>query len=414
MKRVLLLAATTGYQTQVFAEAAHNMGLEVVMATDRCHVLPDPWGDQAIPIRFEDPEGAAATLAATQPRPDAIVAVGDRPVYLAALAARELNLAYNSPESVAACKNKFAAREKFRANGMLVPAYLRLPVSTNPHNAATNIKYPCVLKPLGLSASRGVIRANNPTEFAAAFERIHAILEAPEIRRLQEEHDQFIQVENYIDGREYALEGIVTEGRLKVLAIFDKPDPLEGPFFEETIYVTPSREPQQVQHALIETAQQAVTALGLTTGPLHAELRHNLQGVWILEVAARPIGGLCAKALRFRNSAGLEELILRHALGENVSRWEREAPASGVMMIPIPKNGVYQRASGAQQAAHTPNITEVVITAKEGQKLEMLPEGASYLGFIFAHADRPDQVENALRAAHAKLSFEIATGLAVV
>ncbi len=414
MKQVLLLAATTGYQTQVFAEAAHAMGLDVVMATDRCHVLPDPWGDHAIPVRFQDPEGAAATLAAAQPRPDAIVAVGDRPVYLAALAARQLSLPYNSPESVAACKNKFAAREKFRANGMLVPAYVRLPISTNPAVAAKNIKYPCVLKPLGLSASRGVIRANNPTEFAAAFERIHTILEAPEIRRLREDQDQFVQVENYIDGREYALEGIVTEGRLKVLAIFDKPDPLEGPFFEETIYVTPSREPLDVQQALIETAQQAVTALGLTRGPLHAELRYNRRGAWILEAAARPIGGLCAKALRFRNDRGLEELILRHALGENVSTWEREEQASGVMMIPIPKNGIYQRASGVYEAAHTPNIAEIIITAKEGQKLEMLPEGASYLGFIFGHADTPHQVEEALRHAHAKLSFEIATGLAVV
>ena len=414
MKRVLLLAATTGYQTQVFAEMAQVMGLEVVMATDRCHVLPDPWGDQAIPIRFEDPEGAAATLAAIHPRPDAIVAVGDRPVYLAALAARQLNLPYNSPESVAACKNKFAAREKFRANGMLVPAYLRLPVSTNPHNAATNIKYPCVLKPLGLSASRGVIRANNPTEFAAAFERIHAILEAPEIRRLHEEHDQFIQVESYIEGREFALEGIVTEGRLKVFAIFDKPDPLEGPFFEETIYVTPSREPQQVQQALANTAQQAVTALGLATGPLHAEIRYNRHGAWILEAAARPIGGLCAKALRFRNNSSLEELILRHGLGEDTSTWEREEQASGVMMIPIPKNGIFQRASGVHEAAQTPNITEVIITAKEGQKREKLPEGATYLGFIFARAATPDQVEKALRHAHAALSFEIAAVLAVV
>ncbi len=411
MKRILLLAATTGYQTTVFAETAKSMGLDLVLATDRCHILPDPWGDQAIPIRFEDPESAASTLAKIQPKPEAIVAVGDRPTYIAALAARHLGLPYNPPESVAAAKNKFQARERFRQAGMQVPAYIRIPLTTT---KAPKVNYPCVLKPLGLSASRGVIRANNESEFLQALERIRVILESPDIRRLNEDQDQFIQIENYIPGREYALEGIITEGRLQTLAIFDKPDPLEGPFFEETIYVTPSRELHDIQATLKATAQQAVTALGLTRGPLHAEFRHNSQGAWILEAAARPIGGLCAKALRFQNGATLEELILHHALGGDVSTWQREERASGVMMIPIPKNGIYQSVKGIEQATQTPGITEVMITAKEGQKLQQLPEGASYLGFLFATSPGPQEVEQALRRAHEKLSFEIATVLEVV
>jgi len=403
-KRLLLIGATTGYQTRVFAEAAERLGFELILATDRCHVLDDPWSDHAIALRFEDPPGAAATLAGTQV--DGIVAVGDRPAYIAALAAERFGIPYSSPDSVAASRSKFLARERFRAAGLPVPEFDRIPLSEGPERAALQVRYPSVLKPLGLSASRGVIRANNPAEFVAAFRRIESLLADPDIARLHEDQDRFLQVESFIEGREFALEGLLTHGRLRVLAIFDKPDPLNGPFFEETIYITPSREAESTQRAIIQTTEDAIRALGLSHGPIHAEMRVNSQGVWMLEVAARPIGGLCARVL-----PGLEELILRHAAGVDPGSIELGAPAAGVMMIPIPREGIYVDAEGLHQARAQPGIEDVIITAKQGQKLIPLPEGASYLGFIFARGESPDAVDRALRSAHQQLHFEIATVL---
>jgi biotin carboxylase len=407
-KKLLLVGATTGYQTRVFAEAAERLGFELLLATDRCHVLDDPWGDHAIALRFEDPEAAAQVLAA-ETRMDGIVAVGDRPAYLAALAAERLGIPYNSPDSVLACRNKFIARERFRAAGLLVPHFHRVTLADGPEPAAQTAPNPCVLKPLGLSASRGVIRANDPREFVAAFRRIESLLRDPDILRLHDEQDRFLQVESFIEGREFALEGILTAGKLRVLAIFDKPDPLNGPYFEETIYVTPSREPAQTQREIIRTTESAVKALGLTNGPVHAEMRVNRSGVWMLEVAARPIGGLCAHVL-----PGLEELILRHAAGDDISSVAMAEDAAGVMMIPIPREGIYVATEGLEQARSQPGIEDVIITAKEGQKLVPLPEGASYLGFIFARGESPDRVEQALRASHAQLRFEIAAALPVL
>ncbi len=412
MKRVLILSTTTGYQTRMFAEAAARLGLEPVLATDQCHQLDDPWGDGAITVRFHNPVRWAGVIAAQGPF-DGIVAVGDRPAFLAALAAERLGIPYNSPASVEACRNKYLARERFRAAGLPVPEYFQAALAGDPSEAARKARYPAVLKPLGLSASRGVIRADNDEQFVAAFNRIRALLESKEIRLQRETQNAFIQVEGFIPGREFALEGIVTDGRLKTLALFDKPDPLDGPFFEETIYVTPSREPQEVQRSLIGTVERAVRALGLARGPVHAEMRLNERGVWMLEVAARPIGGLCARTLRFEGGMPLEELILRHAVGEDVSAVQLMEGASGVMMIPIPREGIYQSAEGVERARGVTGIEDVEITAKPGQKLVPLPEGASYLGFIFARIASPEQVEYALRAAHKELEFKLATELPV-
>src|SRR5258708_5003887 len=226
-KKLLLIGATTGYQTHVFAGAAERLGFDLVLATDRCHVLGDPWGDHALALRFEDPEQSALTIAQNV-KVSGIVAVGDQSAYIAALAAEKLGIPYNSPDSVLACRNKFLARERFRAAEMLVPDFERVALDEGPLTAAERASYPCVLKPLGLSASRGVIRADNPAEFIAAFRRIEALLGNPDILRLSEQHNQFIQVQNSIPGPEFALEGILTDGRLHVLAIFDKPDPLDG------------------------------------------------------------------------------------------------------------------------------------------------------------------------------------------
>jgi biotin carboxylase len=412
MARLLLFAATTGYQTRIFADAARRLGLEVTLATDRCHVLEDPWGDHAIPVRFEDPEACRDAVVGFGPF-DAIVAVSDRPTLAAALTAEALGMSYNSPASVAAARDKYEARRLYRAAGLPVPQFYRLSLEDDPHAAARGAFYPCVLKPLGLSASRGVIRANDAAEFVAAFQRIKALLESVEVAILREEQHRYVQVESYIEGREFALEGLLTDGRLQVLAIFDKPDPLEGPYFEETIYVTPSRAGRVVENALVVAVQRAVTALGLTRGPVHAELRWNGKAAWILEVAARPIGGLCARALRLGNGMPLEELILRHALGENVANVKRADGASGVMMIPIPKGGIYQSVAGVEEARAVEGIEDVIITAKEGQEILPLPEGATYLGFIFARGDSAAEVEEALREAHGRLRFAIATTLPV-
>jgi biotin carboxylase len=407
-KRLLLIGATTGYQTRTFAQAAERLSYDLVLATDRCHVLDDPWGDRAIALRFEDPLGAAETLAA-EASVDGLVAVGDRPAYIAALAAQLMGIPYNTPDSVAASRNKFLARERFRVAGLLVPDFYRVSLAEGPIHAAQQVRYPCVLKPLALSASRGVIRANDSEEFSAAFRRIESLLADPDIARLHEDQDRFLQVESFIPGREFALEGILIQGQLRVLALFDKPDPLDGPFFEETIYVTPSRESGETQDAIVRTTQAAVKALGLTEGPIHAEMRVNQHGVWMLEVAARPIGGLCARVL-----PGLEDLILRHASGLDPGVLAMPTPASGVMMIPIPREGIYVDVEGLSRARAEAGIEEVIVTAKQGQKLIPLPEGASYLGFIFARAETPDAVEQALRNSHRQLRFEIATALPVI
>jgi biotin carboxylase len=408
-KHLLLFAATTGYQIRVFADAARRLGVDFTLATDRCHVLDDPWGDRAIAVKFDRIRESLDTLRGVHfdgPRFDGVAAVGDQPAVLAAEAARMLGIPFHPPAAARACRDKYLARQLYQAAGLRVPQFFRAMLTDDPRALAELAPYPCVLKPLSLSGSRGVIRANNQTEFIAAFQRV---------KNIGEHH---LQVESYIPGREFAIEGLVTDGQLQPLAIFDKPDPLEGPFFEETIYVTPSREPAEVQQALTETTARAVKALGLRHGPVHAELRYNAQGAWMLEAAARPIGGLCARALRFRNADGqagmpvpLEELILRHALGEDVSQARLEGPASGVMMIPIPKDGIYESVEGTDRAAAVPLIEDVVITAKEGQRMLPLPEGSSYLGFIFARGDSAETVDAALRRAHVELRFHIATAL---
>ena len=258
-------------------------------------------------------------------RPDAILALGDRPTVTAAYAARSLSLVANSPESAELCRNKFSQREALRRANLPVPDFFAFAIAENLDSVVARVNFPCVLKPLSLSASQGVIRANNAAEFREAVRRIRALLESPEIQVQREPNLDRILVENYIPGREVALEGLLTSEKLRVLAIFDKPDPLEGPYFEEAIYVTPSRLPQSDKRALLDCAACSVAALGLATGPIHAEFRINERGPWIIEIAPRPIGGLCARALRFGNEKiPLEELILRHALQMEGSDLDRE------------------------------------------------------------------------------------------
>ncbi|HXO86619.1 MAG TPA: ATP-grasp domain-containing protein [Gemmatimonadales bacterium] len=244
-----------------------------------------------------------------------------------------------------------------------------------------------------------MIRADNPKSFAAAQQRLQAIVCQPSESYL---------VEEFIPGYEVALEGLVVNRRLHVLALFDKPDPLDGPFFEETIYVTPSTIPAGLQSAIAQCADRAVRALGITEGPVHAELRYNENGPWLIELAARPIGGRCSAVLRFGDQkASLEELILRHALGMALPSLQRERLAAGVMMIPIPGAGVLQEVRGVAEAKAVPLIEDVQITAHPGERLVPFPEGSRYPGFIFARGETPAMVESALRAAHQQLTFTL-------
>ena len=263
-----------------------------------------------------------------------------------------------------------------------------------------------MLKPVALSGSRGVIRADTAGELIAAFRRLSALLARPDIRAQRSGVEDELLIESFIPGREYAIEGVLTHGRFTPFAVFDKPDPLDGPFFEERIYVTPSRLGAVEEQAIVDTVHRAAAALGLTHGPVHAECRVNAAGVFVLEVAARPIGGLCSRVLRFGAGDGtssLEHVLLRHALGHDVSRVSREAGAAAVMMIPIPARGLFKRVAGEDAARACPFVEEVRITAKMDQLIEPLPEGGSYLGFIFARAPDAAMAEAAVREAHRQL-----------
>jgi len=419
-KRLLLFATKLGYQTRSFNAAAEKLDVEIAFVTDRCRRLDDPWNDHAIAARFNAPQAAARAILEAQRglRVDGVLALGDRPAPTAAYVARGLGLQHNHPASVEACRNKLRSREVFREAGIPVPWFRGVTLNPVPEPALLEIRYPCVLKPLSLSASQGVVRANNRDEFIAGAARLKKLLESPQIRATREAHLDQMLVEGYLPGREVAVEALLTEGALRILAIFDKPDPLEGPYFEETIYVTPSRLSDSEQRSIERSLRSAVQALGLTHGPVHAEFRLNEQGIWPIEVAPRPIGGLCARALRFclactPEKIGLEELLLRHALGLPGADALREAAASGVMMIPVPQSGILEKIEGEELARAIPGITGLEITARLHDYIAAWPEGSSYLGFLFARAESPEEAEAALRAAHAQLKFTLTPRLPV-
>ncbi|HEV2197515.1 MAG TPA: ATP-grasp domain-containing protein [Candidatus Acidoferrum sp.] len=418
-KRLLLFTTKLGYQTRSFEDAARKLGVQLVYVTDRCHQLEDPWGDHAIAVHFESPENAAYSVMESLRGQEVsgILALGDRSAAPAAYAARGLGIEYNHPAAVEACRSKLRMREVFRDAGLRVPWFRSFPVAFTPEPSLVGISFPCVLKPLSLSASQGVMRANNREEFLAAASRLRRLLDSPEIRATREPNLDQMLVESYIPGSEVAVEGLLTDGALRILAIFDKPDPLEGPYFEETIYVTPSSLAESTQIQIEKCAREASRALGLIQGPIHAEFRVNEDGVWPIELAPRPIGGMCARALRFcpneHAEIGLEELLLRHALNLPDCDAPRESQASGVMMIPVPQSGILESVSGGEAARTTHRITELIITARLQDYIAAWPEGSSYLGFLFARGNTPEEVEQAIREAHRKLHFRIAPRLPV-
>jgi biotin carboxylase len=408
MDRLLLLLPTTTYRTEDFLAAARTLGVDLVCASERPNTLEDHLPDAFLTLDFADPNAAAATVAdfsRTHPL-RAVVGVDDLTSVAAAAIAERLGLTSSGVAAVTTARDKYQMRQCLAAAGLPIPRYRRIALKDDPFLAVRGVAFPCVLKPLTLSASRGVIRANNIDQFMAAFRRIAALLARDDVT-VSGDGAQFLLAEAYIPGIEVALEGLLIGGRLHTLALFDKPDPLDGPFFEETLYITPSRLPADVQTRIREISAAACAALGLTEGPVHAELRVNEAGPWVLEIAARSIGGLCSRTLRFGTGVTLEELILRHALGQPVASLDRERQAAGVMMIPIPRAGRLRAVHGVDAARTVAGIEDVNITAHREQELVPLPEGWQYLGFIFARGETPTIVEAALRDAHARLHFEI-------
>jgi biotin carboxylase len=412
---MLILPAST-YNTHEFMVAAGKLDVDVVVASDRGQVLEAQLPEGMLQLDFDQPERATEqiTVYAGQWPLDAVIGVDDHASLLAALACAALSIPHNSPESVKAAGNKLLMRQQLQSSGLPAPGYEVVDFNgeaedlhEDMHEIAARVSYPCVLKPLFLAASRGVIRADTAAEFVAAFDRIRALLTQPKIARRGGDAARRILIEDYVRGIEVALEGLLVGGHLRVLTLFDKPDPLEGPYFAETLYVTPSRLDLETQSEVARHVEKAAAALGLHEGPVHAELRLNDDGVFVIEIAARSIGGLCSRVLEFGAGISLEELILRHALGHPVESLERTAVAGGVMMLPVPTRGRLRGVDGIDAAGMVPGVEEVLITIPVGKEVHPLPEGDRYLGFLFAKGDTAAGVEAALRRAYAHLDIVI-------
>ena len=392
---------TTTYRTAAFVEAARQIGVELTVASEEPSALQATSLGGLITLPLNDPQRSAteAFLFAQRYPLAAVVGVDDDTAIVAAVIAQRLGLKGNPVHAMQAARDKHQQRELLARAGVPIPRFMLRGLNEEPAEIARIVTYPCVVKPLRLSASRGVMRADNVQGFMKAQNRLRSIVRDPEATFL---------IEEFIPGYEVALEGLVVNRRMHVLAIFDKPDPLDGPFFEETIYVTPSQVPAALQKAIVDCAERAVRALGITEGPIHAELRYNERGPWLIELAARPIGGRCSAVLRFGDKGvALEEIILRHALGMPIPSLQRERQAAGVMMIPIPGAGTLQEVRGVAEAQAVPLIEDVQITAHPGERLVPFPEGSRYPGFIFARGETPAVVEAALRDAHGRLEFVI-------
>ncbi|MBE0622954.1 MAG: ATP-grasp domain-containing protein [Burkholderiales bacterium] len=410
MKRVLLLLPTASYRNDDFLAAAKRLDVEVISVANYCHQLAPAWGKSPIQsVPFDQPVAALKQLLISLGRkPDAVLAVDDSGLELAALLCEYLSLPGNSPEAVRQTRDKLAFRNLLRRGGLRCPDFSHLDTDTQAANLPPPLAFPVVVKARRLGASRGVIRADTPHAYAQAVRWVRDI-------QAKADRDSValgLVVESFISGSEHALEGLLQDGRLRVLALFDKPDPLDGPYFEETIYLTPSRLTQDKQNEIAQTVQRACALAGLKTGPVHAEMRANAQGVWMLEIAARSIGGLCGRILRHALGMSLEELILRQALNLPLPEVQPGA-ANGVMMIPIPQHGILHGVRGLDQASAVAGVSDIQITAIAGQLIAPPPEGAAYLGFIFAQGSSPEAVESSLRKAQQQLVFDIQAAVSV-
>ncbi len=391
MPRVLLVLPTATYRAADFLDAASSLGAEVVVASEEDPAFATSMGDRFVRVDLCDPAAAAEQIVSRVSSLDAVVGVDEQGVIVAAEAASRLGLRHNPPDAVAVTRDKSRMRKVLTEAGLPQPRFEVVGPDTK---FQAGLSY--VIKSVSLSGSRGVIRADTPGDARATVERVRAIA-----------GDGEVLAEEFVPGAEVAVEGLLRSGHLDVLAIFDKPDPLDGPYFEETIYVTPSRLPGEVQDEIARTVQLACAAIGLVEGPIHAELRVDDEHCVLLEVAARSIGGLCSRALRFGAGISLEEVILRHALGLSPGDLRRTEKASGVMMIPIPRSGVLRAVDGREEAGAVVGIEGLEITVPTGHRVVALPEGDRYLGFLFATGSGPAEAEHALRVAHSKLKVSI-------
>ena len=410
MTRVLLLVPTRTYRTGDFMAAAGRLEVDVVVGSERRNALESVSGGGTLRVDLHEPvRGAQTIIEYAEDRPlDAVVGVDDGSTLVASAAAAALGLPHNDLGAVEASRDKALARARFAAAGLPTPRHFVVEADADPATIIEggHVRFPCVIKPIDLSGSQGVIRADDADSFVAAFRRASEIVRSPAVCPPGTTPQQLV-VEDFVPGPEVAIEGLLRGGELEILAVFDKPDPLDGPFFEETIYVTPSRLAPEMLDSLEVATRAAVDALGLTEGPIHAEFRLGDGGPWVLEVAARSIGGLCARTLRFGAGLMLEELILRAAAGLALPSHDREERASGVMMLPIPRAGILDEVRGIEDARSVPGIDGLEITIRPGATVVPLPEGDRYLGFLFASGDTPEAVEAALRAAHGRLDFVI-------
>lgn len=403
-KRILLLTTAHSYRAEAFMKAAKQLSVEIIQAVDLPPELAQKSG-KFLALDFKRPSTAIPQIVNyAQERPfNAIIPVDDSGVRIAAEASKALGLPFNSPLAAEAARDKLRMRQLLADGGVPVPAFAQFNIhegiGTIIAVVREQIGYPCVVKPRTLNGSRGVMRADDDAGLTTVVTRLKTMLQPMGV-------DSFL-VEQFIPGFEVAVEGVLDNGRLQLLALFDKPDPLDGPFFEETIYVTPSRLSPEKQDAIVEMMAHGAAAIGLQTGSVHAELRVNDDGPWIVEVNGRSIGGLCGQTLRFDMNMSLEALLLRQAVGLDISQYQREETASGVMMIPIPKQGILRKVTDVQAAEAVPGVDEITITAPLHNRVVPLPEGESYLGFIFASGDVPAFVEEALREAHGRLQFQI-------
>ena len=406
--RLLLIAPPNSYRTVSYLEAARRRGIDALVASEGRFSLVSEIAD-GLHIDLQDPAALEQLLAANAARPFAgVVATDDASVELGSRIAESLGLPHNPPRAAQYSRRKDLSRKALAAAGVPVPEFRLLDLTREHASQLEDLVYPVVVKPLALSASRGVIRADNTVELQAAIGRVESIL-AGEATRERFVTTQLL-IEAFVTGPEVALEGLLHKGRLDVLALFDKPDPLEGPYFEETYYIAPSRHDAQIQARITQRVEQACKALGLSEGPVHAELRIRAGDGVIMEVASRTIGGECARLLQFGTGQGLEDLVIAHAVGRPLPVKPPEGGA-GVLMIPIPQGGILRRIEGITAARAVPGIEEILINIREGYELVPLPEGASYLGFMFARAETPAEAETALRAAHAKLKIVVAPKL---
>jgi biotin carboxylase len=392
--------------------AAEELGIELTIATGDRLPLAAPSNPSLLEIDIRHGEVAGGPIGELDARRRlaAVLAAEDEGALAAALGGRRIGCAANPARAVTLAQDKLAMCRALARAGLPTPWFAAFSIDSDPESAAERVPYPCVLKPTFLSASRGVMRADDEADFVEAFQHLGALLSQDELRQAGGRRAGLILVEGYLPGDEVALEGLLTRGNLQTLAIFDKPDPLEGPFFEETLYVTPSRHPPELQNAIRDMAQRVCRALGLRHGPVHAEFRLNRLGVWPIEIAPRSIGGRCLKALRFEGNQSLEAVILRQALGEPTQNIRRERQASSVMMIPIPSAGRLVSMTGIESARALPGIESIDMSMHAGQRLVPLPEGHQYLGFILAKSDTRAAVEQALRSAYGRLGIQVADG----